>query len=131
MNLTGRAQKLRQALARPAATELMRSNLGGSAFLLRLYRTHRDGIVFLGSHHCDLSARLLVERGQSGLVAGFESVHFVAYDQGILRPLGHTGPRASGIIASHGVLGAAHRVADRPRESFTACSKSRGSQSCG
>src|SRR5271165_11143 len=130
VNLKASPQKIAgRRLGAPAATG--DQIWEGESRLLRFYRTHRDGVVFVGSHHCDLGAGLLVERGQSGLVAGFERVHFVAHDQGILGPLGHAGPSASGIIARHGVLGAAHRVADRPRESLAACGKRRGGQACG
>jgi hypothetical protein len=53
--------------------------------LVRFDGAYGDGVIFLGSGNGGFCARLFVESRQSGLVAGFKNVDFVAYDQGILR----------------------------------------------
>ena len=111
MNFRAGAKKLREARKRLLAGSWRISEFLSDYFAW-LHRAHGNGVVLLCAGDGGFGAGLLVERRQRGLVTGFQCVNLVADYEGILRTLAHAGPGASGIISGHGMLGAAHGVAD-------------------
>src|ERR1035438_3976778 len=109
MNLRARGKKMRERVWVASRWQGERQPAGSGS---RGDACHGDGGVLLGS--CDRHAcpGLFVERGQCRFVAGFERVDLVGHHKRVLRSLANAGSGAAGVIARHGVLGAAHGVAD-------------------
>src|ERR1700756_1277983 len=78
-----------------------------------------DGVVLLGSCHCDFGPGVLVESGQGCLIVGVESVNFVAHDKSILCSFTDADASAAGVVVGLHMLGSAHGIADFSGEGFS------------
>src|SRR5579863_7261150 len=73
-------------------------------------------VVFLCADDGGFGTRLLVESGESGLVAGLQRVDLITHNQGVFRALRNATTGASRSVTWHGMFRSAHGVANSSRK---------------